>query len=138
VKPIFFTELADTDIDEIWISIARDNEAAADRLIDELHEVMRRVTEFPGMGRSADQLRLGARAFVHGNYLIVYQPMEYGIAVLRIAHGARNLQLIEFPPGPQEVQETPLIFGRDVLVDAADRMGDPRLRISPKENPAQR
>jgi hypothetical protein len=74
VNPIVFTELADTDIDEIWISIAR--------------------------------------------------------AVLRIAHGARNLELIEFPPGPQEVREAPLIFGRDVFDDAAERMGDTRLRIS--------
>jgi hypothetical protein len=35
-------------------------------------------------------------------YLIVYRPMDYGIAVLRIAHGARNLELLNFPPAPME------------------------------------
>src|ERR1700730_6283675 len=55
------------------------------------------------MGRSADHLRPGARAFVHGSYLIVYRPMAYGIAVLRVAHGAQALELLEYPPPPARV-----------------------------------
>jgi toxin ParE1/3/4 len=137
VRQVVFTALADTDIDEIWMRVARDNEAAADRLIDELHDVMRRLTMFPGMGRLADHLRPDARAFVHGNYLIVYRPMDYGIAVLRVAHGARNIELIEFPPAPREIREKPFITGYDVLTDAAQRMGDLRLRIPRNQSPAQ-
>jgi toxin ParE1/3/4 len=130
VNRILFTVLAENDIDDIWVRIASDNEAAADRLIDDLHTALRRLATFPGMGRAADHLRPGARALVRGNYLIVYRPMHYGIAVLRIAHGARNIELIEFPPAPPEVREAPFIYARDVLADAARRTGDFRLRIS--------
>jgi len=128
VNQIVFTTLADADIDEIWLRIARDNETAADRLIDKLNDVMRRLVTFPGMGHVADHLRPGARAFVHGNYLIVYRPMDYGIAVLRVAHGARNIELVEFPPAPREIREAPLATGYDVLVDAAQRKGGLRLK----------
>ena len=99
---IVFTELAEDDLIDIWVRIAPDNEAAADRLIDEIHDVTRKLVTFPLMGRTADQLRVGARAFVHRDYLIVYRPMDYGIAVLRIAHGARDIAMLEFPPAPEE------------------------------------
>lgn len=99
---IVFTELAEDDLIDIWVYIAPDNEIAADRIVDEIHEVTRELLTFPLMGRSADHLRPGARAFVHGSYLIVYRPMAYGIAVLRVAHGAQALELLEYPPPPQE------------------------------------
>lgn len=35
---IAFTDLAEDDLIDIWVRIAPDNEAAADRLVDELHE----------------------------------------------------------------------------------------------------
>ena len=41
-------------------------------------------------GHTADQLRPDARVFVRRAYLIVYRPTDYGTAVLRVAHGARN------------------------------------------------
>jgi hypothetical protein len=52
------------------------------------------------MGRAADELRLGARIFTYKDYLIVYRRMAYGIAVLRVSHGARDLTLMDFPPAP--------------------------------------
>ncbi len=33
---IVFTELADDDIDDIWLNIAADNEPVANRIVDEL------------------------------------------------------------------------------------------------------
>lgn len=99
---VVFAELAEDDLIDIWVRIAPDNEAAADRLIDEIHDVTRKLVTFPLMGRAADQLRVGARAFVHRDYLIVYRPMDYGIAVLRVAHGARDIAMLEFPPAPEE------------------------------------
>ena len=98
---IVFTRLADSDLDEIWLWIAADNEAAANRLVDDIHEITLKLLKFPHMGRAADPLHPGARAFVHGNYLIVYRPMDYGIAVLRIAHGSRELEMLAYPPAPE-------------------------------------
>jgi plasmid stabilization system protein ParE len=103
VNRVAFSDLANDDLDDIWITIALDNsEAIADRIVDELHELTRKLVMFPLMGRAADELRVGARAFVHREYLVVYRPMDYGIAVLRIAHGARDIAVLEFPPAPEE------------------------------------
>ena len=99
---IVFTELAEDDLIDIWVHIATDNEVVADRIVDEIHEVTRKLVRFPLMGRAADQLRPGVRAFVSGNYLVVYRPMEYGVAVLRVAHGAQELELLDYPPAPEE------------------------------------
>ena len=99
---IVFTDLANDDLIDIWVNIASDNEAAADRLVDEIHDLTRKLVTHPLMGRSADQLHAGARLFPHGDYLIVYRPMDYGIAVLRVSHAARDLLRLEFPPAPEE------------------------------------
>ncbi|MBV8144190.1 MAG: type II toxin-antitoxin system RelE/ParE family toxin [Gammaproteobacteria bacterium] len=99
---IVFTELAEDDLIDIWVGIATDNEVAASRLVDEIHEVTRKLLTFPRMGRIADELRPGARAFVHASYLLVYRPMAYGIAVLRVVHGGRDLPWLEYPAAPEE------------------------------------
>ena len=97
---IVFTELAEDDLIDIWVNIAPDNEVAADRIVEEIHDVTRKLVKFPLMGRAADELRPGARAFVHAGYLIAYRPMEYGIAVLRVAHGARDVLNLVYPDAP--------------------------------------
>lgn len=99
---VVLTELAEEDLIKIWVHIAPDNEAAADRIVDELHAATLKLLSFTQMGRAADELHPGARAFVHGNYLIVYRPMDYGIAVLRVAHGAQALELLDYPSPPEE------------------------------------
>lgn len=99
---LVLTELAENDLIGIWVHIAPDNEAAADRIVEELHATTYKLLRFPLMGRTADHLHPGARAFVHGNYLIVYRVMDYGIAVLRVAHGAQDLELLEYPAPPEE------------------------------------
>jgi toxin ParE1/3/4 len=102
VKRIAFTDLANDDLIDIWVNIAPDNELAADRLVDEIHEIARKLVAFPKMGRSAKVLRMGARMFPHGDFMIVYLEMTYGIAVLRVVHGARDLTALDFPPAPKE------------------------------------
>jgi toxin ParE1/3/4 len=102
VNRIAFTDLANDDLIDIWVNIAPDNEVAADRLVDEIHELTQKLVTFALMGRKADHLHTGARVFPHGDYLIVYRPMDYGIAVLRVSHAARDLLRLEFPPAPEE------------------------------------
>lgn len=104
---IVFTDLANDDLDDIYVTIAPDNEAAANRIIDEIHELTLKLTKFPLMGRAADELKPGARVFVLRKYLLIYRPMNYGIAVLRIAHGARDLLALEYPPAPAEEGDDP-------------------------------
>jgi toxin ParE1/3/4 len=127
---ISFSELAESDIDDIWIGIALENQEAADRVIDGLDKVLVKLLAFPSMGRAADHLRAGARAFVYRDYVIVYRPTVYGIAVLRLVHGARSLELIDIPSVPVDRCEKPFVYAYEVLADLKLRMGDARLRIS--------
>ena len=127
---ISFSELAESDIDDIWIGIALENEDAADRLIDGIDKVLGKLLAFPSMGRAADHLRAGARAFVYRDYLIVYRPTVDGIAVLRVVHGARSLELMDIPFVPDNRCEEPFVYVYEVLADVKLRMGDSRLRIS--------
>lgn len=98
MRRIRLSDLARDDLDEIWLSIATENLAAADRMIDQLHELLRKLLEFPGIGVERNEICPGARSFPCGNYLVFYRDMSYGIAVLRIVYGGRDLELIEYPP----------------------------------------
>lgn len=45
----------------------------------------------PGLGRQESKLAPNLRSFPLGNYLIFYRPIEDGIAVVRVLHGARDI-----------------------------------------------
>ena len=65
-------------------------------VVDEINEVTLKLVTFPHMGRAADMLRVGARIAIHGDYLVVYRPMDYGIAVLRacmVPESGRSLNI---------------------------------------------
>ncbi len=44
------------------------------------------------MGRKRDSLVTSLRSFPVGNYLIFYCPVNKGIEVIRVLHGARDIQ----------------------------------------------
>lgn len=79
------------DLDEIWLFVAQNSLESADRLIDEIKEMCRRLAENPRMGRSRDALTPDLRSFPVGNYLIFYQPLSDGIEVIRVLSGSRDL-----------------------------------------------
>lgn len=88
------TDQATQDLEGIWRYIAADNRGAADRLVDKLIAESSLLADHPTMGRTRDELLAGARSFGVGNYLIFYRVISEGIAVIRILHGARDLQAI--------------------------------------------
>ena len=74
------------------------NASVADRFLDVIQPTLDDLATFPGKG-SPKQFRgaklRGIRSWhVPGfrNYLILYLPIDGGIEVLAIVHGARNLQ----------------------------------------------
>lgn len=97
MRRIKLSDLARDDLDEIWFEIAAENVAAADRIVDELDALLQKLLDFPEMGVARDEIREGARSFPCGNYLVFYRPMPYGIAVLRIVYGRRDLQALSYP-----------------------------------------
>lgn len=85
--------LAEADILEIWDYIADDNPAAADRWVDRLDEKLRLLATQPMLGRARDELTVGIRSMPVGRYVVFYVPLEDGIDVVRVLHGARDIDL---------------------------------------------
>lgn len=82
---------AETDLIEIWVYIAEENPAAADALLESIDDKCAALAASPLMGRARDELLPGIRSFPAGHYVIFYQPIEDGIEVVRVLHGARDL-----------------------------------------------
>lgn len=87
---------AQVDLLEIWAFIARDNRRAADRLLDRIETQCRMLAGSPGLGRARPEIAPDARAWVVGQYLILYRAIDDGIEVVRVVHGARRIEKIAF------------------------------------------
>ena len=96
------TEQARRDLLEIWVYIAENSFDAADRLLETIDETCQRLADMPGMGLRRDELAPGLRSFPAGKYLIFYRPVENGIEIIRVLHGARNLENIFPQEEPEE------------------------------------
>ncbi|WP_304218706.1 type II toxin-antitoxin system RelE/ParE family toxin [Phenylobacterium aquaticum] len=88
---MFRSDGAEADLTDIWVSIAKDNGPAADRVLLALMAAEDRLAAFPQLGRSRPDLPGQLRSWPVGAYLVFYRPMEGGILVIRILHGARDL-----------------------------------------------
>ena len=89
--------LAEADILEIWDYIADDSLAAADRWVDRLDEQFRMLAAQPMMGRAREELAPGVRSFPFGRYVVFYTPLDDGIDVGRVLHGARDIDAVSNP-----------------------------------------
>jgi toxin ParE1/3/4 len=45
----------------------------------------------PVIGRTREELSHGLRSFPFGRYVIFYRLNEYGVEIVRVLHGARNI-----------------------------------------------
>jgi toxin ParE1/3/4 len=52
------------------------------------------LAENPMAGRAREELLPGLRSFAAGRYLIFYTPMDDGITLDRVLHGARDVEAI--------------------------------------------
>jgi toxin ParE1/3/4 len=82
---------AEADAAEIWAYIAEDDAQAADRLLDRLDRMLRIISTQPQLGKAVDELVPNLRFVPVGNYLIFYRPLEDGIEIVRMLHGARDI-----------------------------------------------
>jgi toxin ParE1/3/4 len=83
-----------TDLAEIWDYIADDSEGSADSFIDLLDRKIRALARRPGIGRAREELAEGLRSFPVGRYIIFYRAISKGIEIVRILHGARDLETL--------------------------------------------
>jgi antitoxin ParD1/3/4/toxin ParE1/3/4 len=81
------------DTDEIWEFIAQDNLDAADRVRDEIFGMCERLAQMPGMGHLREDLAdEPLRFWPVYSYLIIYRPETHPLEIVRVLHGARDVQ----------------------------------------------
>ncbi len=88
------TELSKLDYHRIHDYIAADNELAADKLLETLDEKVALLSDMPGAGGARPDLGKNVRTWAVGNYLLLYRPIEGGIELLRVIHGARQVRRV--------------------------------------------
>jgi toxin ParE1/3/4 len=88
---------ARADLRAIWSFIAADSTRAADRFIDRLGEKFVLLAARPELGRRLDELEPGIRRLPVGAYLIFYRHDARGIEIVRVLHGARNIEQLFGP-----------------------------------------
>ena len=85
---------ARSDLMEIWNYIADDSIANADAFIDKLFETTQLLANRPKAGRRREELAPGILSFPFGRYIIFYRVIRNAIEVVRVLHGARDIQAI--------------------------------------------
>lgn len=85
------SDQAEKDIDEILIYIAADNLDAAIAFNDHLTRLFEMLAENNEAGRERPELKEDLRSFPEGNYLIFYRLWAGNVAIVRVLHGARDL-----------------------------------------------
>ena len=89
------TPTSHRDYGAIWDYVAVHGSAsAADRLLQLFDEKLKFLSDFPGAGTARPELRPRLRSFPVGQYLIFYRPIHGGIELVRVVHGARNLEQV--------------------------------------------
>jgi toxin ParE1/3/4 len=89
--------LARNDLAAIWLYIANENHAAADKLMDEISQTLTTVAKYPLIGESVDDLRPKTRRTTVGNYQLFYEPTENGICCCAYItpRGASKIYLVD-------------------------------------------
>ena len=77
---------------DIWQDIAFHNEAAADRFLSHFIAKFERAASLPEIGVARPDIADAARMLVEGRYIAIYEPTGYGVEVVTIIHGMRDLK----------------------------------------------
>ena len=92
MRQLRVTDEARADLTENWLYVAQDNEDAANALTDRIVKTFEQLLIVPGMGRERNDIAPGLRSFPVGRYLIFYRFIDEGLEIVRVLHGARDLE----------------------------------------------
>ena len=91
---VLYRPLARLDLKEVYRYIAEINPAAATEVVREVAGKAMLLSEAPRIGQPAEHLFPELRRFPVGSFLIFYRPTNRGIEIVRILHGARDIESI--------------------------------------------
>jgi len=99
VPQVRHTARARRDLLDIWIDIALDDPAAADRVYGRLEARVQILERFPEIGEARPDIANDARVLVERPYLIVYRILSESVQTVRVLHGARYVDAALFGEG---------------------------------------
>jgi toxin ParE1/3/4 len=82
------------DLGEIWSFTADDSIVNADAFAARIDETFQLLARQPRMGRPRPELGSDIRSFVVSSYVIFYCLGGDGIEIIRVLHGARDIEAI--------------------------------------------
>lgn len=86
---------AEADLADIADYVAQDSPVAALRLIERIEKACAMIGDEPLLGPARPEIAATARTWVVGKYLILYRPIPAGVEIVRVIHGARNLDELD-------------------------------------------
>ncbi len=98
-KKLVVTKIALKDIQNIKRHIALDSEDIATNFIVDLVAKIEWIAEVDVTGSPRDHIRKGLSAFPYRNRCIYFRSEKNRVVVLRVLHGAQDLQSQDFLEG---------------------------------------
>jgi plasmid stabilization system protein ParE len=98
MRRLVLTDAAEADLEAIANRIALDSPRRAETFVNELRESCLKLTEMPLRFSLVPRYsKVGVRRRVHGNYLIFCRVSDHFVQVLRVVHGAVDLEHLIMP-----------------------------------------
>jgi toxin ParE1/3/4 len=91
MRKIIRAPAAVRDLSAITDYIAAENLTAALGFYDEIDSLLSMIAEYPEMGEAVEHLAPRLRRFMLGNYLLFYRHVDDEIELIRVLHGARDI-----------------------------------------------
>ncbi|MEY4809515.1 type II toxin-antitoxin system RelE/ParE family toxin [Vulcanococcus limneticus] len=93
---------AKADLSDIWQFMAEDSDDQADAFIDLIDQKFQLLAQQSGLGRRREELAEGLRSFPVGRYVIFYLLIPGGVQIVRVLHGARDIEAAFTKPDADE------------------------------------
>jgi toxin ParE1/3/4 len=93
-RQLSITEPAQQDLETIWLDLEPFGVEIADQYLDEIQKKISQLQQFPGIGRSREDLAPGLRSTVVRDVVILYRAVERLLIIVRVIRGRRDLSRI--------------------------------------------
>ena len=96
---IEWAEPAETDLDDIFETIARDAPVYAEQYVDRILDTVSTLHEHPKIGRTVREANLDhIRELIYQSHRIIYAVYPDRIVILAVIHGRRDLEQLSDTP----------------------------------------
>jgi toxin ParE1/3/4 len=92
--PVERTSQAIADWEEALEYLEERSPRAAHRLAEAMKQRCDQLGRLPGMGRAREDLQPGLRSIVVEQYTVFYRATDTAVQIVRILHGARDIDSI--------------------------------------------